>query len=246
MRSISHIFPDSYPNPPSAEELLFEANEMLCRYQCAPQIIHALQHILCPYYREAIALSFQYNWHQREQLFDELTGYYDGDGDWRKSWIEIDADIRSLIRHAHNEQVKLENPTTPPYNTQNNSIQQPTKTKTIMPLFINRQEGTIYNNCTFNYAAQQPTTTQQDVEQAPATPTFFRTDCHAITTIQQIWQQALQLPTKTKVIRFLLQHDHTDGYFHLNHLTYQQRAQLLNEAQDKFCFKAKDFENANN
>jgi hypothetical protein len=246
MKNICHIFPDNYPNPPSMEELLFDVNELLSQHNDAHRIIQAINKIQCPYYRQAIAVQLPRTWHQLEQLQDERTGYDYGDCQWVLSWISVDADMRLIAKIAIKEQLVLEGLEQPENNIQ--TTIQPTKTKTIMPLFINKQEGTIYNNCTINYGvqptAQQPVQ-EPAVETQPAIPSFFRTDCHAITTIERIWKEALQLPSKTKVIRCLQQHDHTDGYFHLNHLTYQRQAELLNEAQDKFVFNAKDFENAN-
>ena len=78
-----------------------------------------------------------------------------------------------------------------------------------------------------------------------AIPAFFRTDSQSITKIEAKWQEALQLPTKTKVIRFVDEHARADGYFRLGNLSNLQRAEEFNKAQNKFVFTVSDFENAN-
>lgn len=259
MCSISHIFPPDYPHPHTEEELRFEVQDILRHADSPMYIIQCISKIACPYYRKAMATLVPLYWHDMEQQGREPAVFLDGEGDWRITWINIDCDMRSIVKKANAEQLQLEqpNPSTPytlhPTSPTPYTLHTTPKNNTTMPLFINRHEGTInhneYHNCTINYAVE-PTTnqaaTEEPAEQAPAIPSFFRTDCHAITAIEKLWNEALQLPTKTKVIRFLQQYDHTDGYFRLNHLSYPQRAQLLNEAQDKFLFRAKDFENANN
>lgn len=75
-------------------------------------------------------------------------------------------------------------------------------------------------------------------------PSFFRTNAQSITKIQDKWQEALGITTKTGVIRFVKSHDYSTGYFKLSG-TYEQLAVAFNEAQDKFEFTANDFENAN-
>lgn len=254
MKNLSQIFPINYPNPPSEEDLQFEVQDMLRHADSPMDILDTINKIPCPYYRKAIASMTPCHWHDMEHMGKEPAVYIDSEGHGRITWINIDADIRKIIKQANAEQIALEQqPLTinTPYSMTHNP------NPTTMPIFIHRHEGTInhneYHNCTIYQGAPVPQPqaepepqAEETTQSAPAIPAFFRTDAHAITAIEQLWKQALALPTKTKVIRFLLQHDHTDGYFHLNHLSYQRRAELLNEAQDKFIFKAKDFENANN
>lgn len=115
--------------------------------------------------------------------------------------------------------------------------------------------GGVINNNYFNdqssrhfidHHAQQADNIQEaEVVPDVKTPSFFRTDTHSITKIQEKWEEALQIKGgKTKIIRFVEQHARKDGYFKLSG-THEQLADAFNKAQDKFTFTANDFENAN-
>ena len=151
--------------------------------------------------------------------------------------------IQALLLHARSAQMQPAPPTPKPL----------TQKPTTMPMYIYKPTGTInnYEHCTFYAASTAAPQTQtaaksaQIAEDVQEIPPFFRTDSQSLTEIEKLWQKALDEPTKTKVIRFVLRHDHTDGYFRLGDLTYQQRAEEFNKAQDKFLFNASDFENAN-
>lgn len=108
MTNLSHIFPSGYPNIPTEEDLHFEVQEILCHCQNDKQIMEALRGIRCPYMRKATTLCLQEDWHQLMQIRDDRTGYYDGDGSWRVSWIYFDSDMRQIIKMANHEQVLLE------------------------------------------------------------------------------------------------------------------------------------------
>ena len=74
---------------------------------------------------------------------------------------------------------------------------------------------------------------------------FFRINSQSIIAINEEWEKALQKRTKTGVIRYLIERSRKDGYFKFDGLTNQQKAETLNNAQNKYHFTANDFENAN-
>lgn len=113
MTNLSHIFPSGYPNIPTEEDLHFEVREILCHCENDKQIMDALRSIRCPYMRKATTLCLQEDWNQLVQVRDDRTGFYDGDGDWRMSWVFFDADMRQIIKRANYEQVLLETPESP-------------------------------------------------------------------------------------------------------------------------------------
>ena len=117
MTNLSHIFPSGYRDVPSEDDLRLEV-QVLLRYGCSDkQIMDQLRSIHCPYLRKAMVLCLSGYWHELVQVRDDRTGYYDGDGDWRMSWIYFDSDMRQIIKTANREQVELElnaAPTTPP------------------------------------------------------------------------------------------------------------------------------------
>lgn len=108
MTNLSHIFPSGYPNIPTEADLHFEVQEILCHCANDKQIMDALRNIQCPYMRKATTLCLLEDWHQLVQLRDERTGYYDGDGDWRISWVYFDSDMRQIIKMANYDQILIE------------------------------------------------------------------------------------------------------------------------------------------
>lgn len=189
-----------------------------------------------------LALALQDCWRKLENTFDERAVYQIND-QWASRWPDMENTISTLLTHARNAQMQPAPPTPKPL----------TQKPTTMPMYIYKPTGTInnYDHCTFYAASTAAPQTQtaaksaQIAEDVQEIPPFFRTDSQSLTEIEKLWQKALDEPTKTKVIRFVLRHDHTDGYFRLGDLTYQQRAEEFNKAQDKFLFNASDFENAN-
>ena len=115
MRNISDIFPPDYPHPCSEEDLRFEVQDMLRHADSPMDIIHSINKIQCPYYRTAIATLSPPNWHEMERLGKEPAVFLDSEGDWRITWINIDCDMRAIIKTANHEQLQLEqpNPSTP-------------------------------------------------------------------------------------------------------------------------------------
>lgn len=108
MQNLSHISPITHPHPPSTEDALMLINELLRRNDYVPRLIQAIHAISCPYEREAIARLLPKIWHKIEQKCDERTGYYDADGYWHLTWINIDCDMRQIIKQAIAEQQELE------------------------------------------------------------------------------------------------------------------------------------------
>lgn len=156
MRSILHIFPSNYPHPHDEEDLLFELKDILRHADSPMDIIHTINKIECPYYRKAIATLVPNYWHSMEQQGTEPAVFYDGDGDWRITWMNVDHDMRAIIKTANAQQLQLEqpNPSTP------YTLHTTPKNNTTMPLFINKHEGTIhhneYHNCTIYQGVALP------------------------------------------------------------------------------------------
>ena len=169
MNSLSHIFPIGYPNIPTQEDLDFEVQDLLCHSEKPFDIIHYINDIHCPYYRKALATLVPPTWHSMEQngkppaIFEDMDGYH------IKTWLNVDSDIRRIIKKANAEQVELENQTTPQetlntkhsYTSSASDRSSPigeirTLNPKSMPLIIkgdpqviNHYEGAHYENCTF-------------------------------------------------------------------------------------------------
>lgn len=84
-----------------------------------------------------------------------------------------------------------------------------------------------------------------EMQENNVVPKFFRIDSQSISKIQAKWNEALENRTKTGVIRFVKELDHSNGFFKFGTLTYDLLAEEFNKAQNKYIFKPEDFENAN-
>ena len=216
--------------------------KIMLQTKSPPEIVRSIVAEPCPYRQEGLTRALEYCWREMERCFDLRTLYEQPDS-CMKSWPDMENTIQALLLHARNAQMQPAPPTPKPL----------TQKPSTMPMYIYKPTGTInnYDHCTFYAASTAAPQTQtaaksaQIAEDVQEIPPFFRTDSQSLTEIEKLWQKALDEPTKTKVIRFVLRHDHTDGYFRLGDLTYQQRAEEFNKAQDKFLFNASDFENAN-
>ena len=248
MRNISDIFPANYPHPCSEEDLLFDLQEILRHADSPVDIIHSISKIDCPYYRKAIATLVPSYWHSMEQLGKEPAVFLDAEGDWRITWMNVDHDMRAIIKTANAQQLQLEypNPSTPstPY-----ILHTTPKNNTTMPLFINRHEGTInhneYHNCTINYGVEptttqlQPTANQNDL---PSAPDLLCLDRHSISVIERKIKEAIEVPTKTKACAnlYALQRE---GYINLDqYRSDEERAHALNRYQTTHIFCADDIQ----
>ena len=255
MCSISHIFPPDYPHPHTEEELRFEAQDILRHADSPMYIIHCISKIACPYYRKAMATLVPLYWHDMEQQGREPAVFLDGEGDWRITWINIDCDMRSIVKKANAEQLQLEQPnpptpyTLPPTPSPPYTLHPTPKHNTTMPLFINRHEGTInhneYHNCTINYGVEptttqlQPTANQNDL---PSLPDLLCLDRHSISVIERKIKEAIEVPTKTKACAnlYALQRE---GYINLDqYRSDEERAQALNRYQTTHIFCADDIQ----
>lgn len=233
-----------YPNIPTEEDLRVEVRDMLDSCHSQTQILQKIQNIACPYHREAIATYLSPCWHEMELQGDERTYYLDMDGYEHHTWMDIDSDMRRIIRLTHREQVAIELSDTA--NNQNN--QSPIAPPQACQKQINQYAQTIhhYDHCTIYQCAEIPPSALPTAKATtPTYPAFYRTNSQAITAIEEKWNEALAKQTKTGMIRFLYQHDHSNGYFRLSHLPHAEQAQLLNAAQNKYRFTDHDFENAN-
>lgn len=73
---------------------------------------------------------------------------------------------------------------------------------------------------------------------------FFRTDRHVLSSIQNEWEKALLLPTKSAFVRYLIDRSSATGYFNFDGMGHEQIAQLLNEAQSNKRITKSDVNNA--
>ena len=250
MINLSQIFPVNYPNLPSEEDLLFEVLDMLHHADSPIDILRTINKIACPYYRKAIASMTPAPWRDMERMGKEPAVYIDSDGHGRFTWINIDADMRQIIKQANAEQVALEQQ--PPI-TEQPKPKTNNQSTTIMPLFINKQEGTIYNNCTI-YQGVTPPQTKAELQVAaepqtapaeqnlPIAPALLCLDKHSISVIERKIKQALEVPTKTKACAnlYALQRE---GYINLDqYRSDEERAQALNRYQTTYVFSADDIQ----
>ena len=168
MTNLNQIFPLDYPNSPTYEDLLFEVRDLLRHAESPIDILHTINKIQCPYYRKAFAILVPPQWHSMEQNGKEPAVYPDSDGQWRITWLNIDSDIKRIIKNANAEQVEIEQKLTETISTLN--TQHSTLNSKSMPLIIQKQEGNItnnqYENCVFYYG----TTPQEMPTQQAHTP----------------------------------------------------------------------------
>lgn len=73
---------------------------------------------------------------------------------------------------------------------------------------------------------------------------FFRTDVHALSAIQNEWEKALLLPTKSAFVRYLIERSTASGHFNFDGMGHEQIAQLLNDAQTTKTITKSDVNNA--
>ena len=146
---LNHIFPLDYPNPPTEEDLNFEVQDLMRHSESPFDIINYINDISCPYHRKAIATLVPPTWHSMEQDGKAPAIFEDMDGYRRITWLNIDSDIRRIIKKANTEQVELEQKQPPiTLNTKHSTLNPKS-----MPLIIQKQEGNItnnqYENCVF-------------------------------------------------------------------------------------------------
>lgn len=250
LRSLSQIFPSGYPHIPTVEELKCMVKDMLCHCDSTHTILHYLQQIKCPYYQEALTIQTQHSWHELEQEHKEPAVYLDMEGMWHYSWIDIDSALRVIIKKAHALQIELESQANTPTDLPTAEPPQSTEPSQSTEPHI-QHVGVMYSHCTI-YQLASPSEPPSNAEKQPAStsntaneyPTFYRTDAQSITTIEKHFKKAMSYATKTKCIRYLMEHSHKDGCFKFSDMTYLERANALNHVQDKHHFTAGDFENA--
>ena len=256
LRNLGQIFPEGYPNIPTIEELETEVREMLCHCDNAQTVLHYIHLIECPYYQEAIAQQTEITWHNMERERKEPAVYCDMEGAWHYSWVDIDSAMRLIIKKAHAMQIEMEqqHETEACVKEEVPSVEDKTPEQSGLPdtPSVNIQHAdVVYANCTiYQYGteapkeAERPSLETKVETAAPLYPSFFRTDAQSITVIQKCFDEAIAMRTKTKCIRFLLNHSQRDGCFNFSDMTNEQRAAALNSVQDKHHFTAGDFENA--
>lgn len=103
-KKITAIFPDGYPDAPTHEELLNEAEDRLSSSEHIPtDLVRWLRETECPFLREARAFALQEVWEQHFSTFDDHTGYYH-DGCWCSYWPDYETSLRNIVRAARREQ----------------------------------------------------------------------------------------------------------------------------------------------
>ena len=253
LRSLNQIFPLGYSPIPTIEDLKFEVQDLLCHCESATTILHYLQQIKCPYYQEALTIQMQKSWHEMEQEHKEPAVYLDMEGAWHYSWLDIDSALRSIIKKAHALQVNLESQIDATMELLSIKTPKPSEpselSKSTEPHI--QHVDVMYNHCTiYQYAAPSQAPTHNETEQdnvstaSPVYPSFYRTNAQSITVIEKRFEEAMSFATKTKCIRYLLEHSRKDGCFNFSNMTNIERANTLNKVQNKHHFTAGDFENA--
>ena len=141
-RSLHTIFEPSGQPIPSEEEVLFEAQEIVSRSGWGLPLIEALRKMRDPYWREAVTRCLMEVWQNLVRDKNELTYYYDSDGDIRYCWMDAEYDFRRIIRNSTHEQVDMEQaPPTPPA-AQPVAVPVPSLRPTVN-IYINQNNGPI-------------------------------------------------------------------------------------------------------
>ena len=107
-RSLHTIFEPSGQPIPSEEEVRFEAREIVQRSGWGLPLIERLHRMADPYWREAVTRCLMEQWQEMVRDKDEMTYYYDSDGDIRYCWMDAEYDFGRIIRRCAAEQVDYE------------------------------------------------------------------------------------------------------------------------------------------
>ena len=142
-RSLHTIFEPSGQPVPSEEEVLFEAQEIVNHSGWGLPLIEALRKVRDPYWREAVTRCLMELWQNLVRDKDELTYYYDADGDIRYSWMDAEYDFGRIIRNSTHEQVDLEQATPIPQPVQPVVVPVSAKQPNIN-IYINQNNGSIF------------------------------------------------------------------------------------------------------
>lgn len=189
MHNLSQIFPLGYPNPPSYEDLQFEVQDLLRHAESSMDILHTINKISCPYYRKALASIIPYHWHQMEQNGIEPAVYHDSDGQWRITWINIDYDMRQIIKQANAQQVELELNNQPQTTLFTNHSTPNTTTMPVIingnPQTLNHYEGAHYENCTFITTTPAPSPAKEKIVE-DIVPIIEETRSEAVDAAQKV------------------------------------------------------------
>lgn len=183
-RSIDMIFETSGLPVPTEEEVQFEAQEIVQRSGWGLPLIERLRQIANPYWREAITRTLMELWREMVRDKDEMTYYYDSDGDIRYCWMDADYDFGRIIRRSTNEQAEAEmDVSKAQYSNEKKNLQtekkqlyqQVTEIKNILETMAKeKQQTVIYNYGTYNDIHDNPNSTiyasPQDAAKATIMP----------------------------------------------------------------------------
>ena len=141
-RTVHMIFEPSGQPIPSEEEVQFEAQEIVNRSGWGLPLIEALRKMRDPYWREAVTRYLMELWQNLVRDKDEMTYYYDSDGDVRYCWMDAEYDFGRIIRRSTHEQVDLEQAMPIPQPVQ--PVVVPVrKSAQVVNIYIQQHNGTI-------------------------------------------------------------------------------------------------------
>lgn len=136
------IFEPSGQPVPTEEEVQFEAREIVQRSGWGLPLIERLRKVADPYWREAITRCLMDKWNELVRDKDEMTYYYDSDGDIRYCWMDAEYDFGRVIRHSCHEQVDYEQTMPMPPTVQPVSVPVRAPQK-IVNIYIQKNYGSI-------------------------------------------------------------------------------------------------------
>ena len=141
-RTVHMIFEPSGQPIPTEEEVQFEAQEIVSRSGWGLPLIEALRKMRDPYWREAVTRYLMELWQNLVRDKDELTYYYDSDGDVRYCWMDAEYDFGRIIRRSTNEQVDHEQAQPIPQPVQPVAVPA-TNSRPTVNIYINQNNGPI-------------------------------------------------------------------------------------------------------
>lgn len=139
------IFESSGMPVPSAEEVQYEAREIVKRSGWGLPLIDRLHKVADPYWREAIARCLLEKWNELVRDKDEQTYYYDSDGDIRYCWMDAEYDFGRIIRRSTSEQVDHEQNMPAPQTVIPVAVPKAAQTPIIYNIHIDHNYGSITN-----------------------------------------------------------------------------------------------------
>ena len=107
MTDLTNIFPNTYSDVPTWQEIENMLQEILNRADSVDMVVSKIEKESCPYYKEALIRCLEERWPLLCKSDKELLGYYSGNY-WYPYWAEPKDQFNKLIKQYKEEQQPIE------------------------------------------------------------------------------------------------------------------------------------------